>query len=65
MFFIITVEELIGGRHILRMFTWKKAKLRLARHGTVAAPIHVAFKAAVSTENIETSVIDRSSPCTD
>ena len=54
MFWSMTQENYcIMGRYILRIMTWKQTAHRLYRP---AESVHVAFKAAVSRENIETSV---------
>ena len=69
MFLIVTLEELgpIGGRHrpTLRITLNDDLKADSDSLFTPDESLRVAFKAAVSTENIETSVIDRSHPYLD
>ena len=52
----------IGGKHILRIRPNDDMKADSASLFRPAESVHVAFKAAVPTENIETSVTDRSRP---
>ena len=52
----------IGGKHILRSRPNDDMKADSASLFRPAESVHVAFKAAVPTENIETSVTDRSRP---